>query len=171
MTFEVLHPESVTTAYQIISALYIFGMAFSLRQKKALDARDNSRCQAPFKHEHKGALHRHHILPQGYCLQFKIDPDFAMNGIVICENAHIKTLHPDAAEAKQNFRKGDKKAFEKLRTERHDKLIEKVPYWKTEHDRALHAIAVRNTQKAERKGWKWPLNSHQKSDIDDSYKP
>ncbi len=144
--------------------------AFSLRQKKALDERDGSKCNAPFKHTHEGKLHRHHILPQGYCAEFGIDPDFAMNGIVLCEGAHIKTIHPDANEAKQKYRKGDKQAFTELKHERHDKLVEKVPYWQTEHDRSMYAIAVRNTQKAEKKGWKWPLNNHQKGDEDDSYK-
>lgn len=171
MMSEIFHPETILTATEIISGLYVFGMAFSLRQKRALDERDKGKCQAPFKHECKGINHRHHILPQGYCQQFKIDPDFAMNGIVLCESAHIKIIHPDADEAKKNYRQGDKKAFEKLRADRHDKLVEKVPYWETEHDRALHAIAVRNTQRAVKKGWRWPLNSHQKNDIDDSYKP
>ncbi len=145
--------------------------AFSLKQKKALDERDQGRCNAAFEHTHEGKLHRHHILPQGYCAQFGIDPDFAMNGIVLCENAHIKTIHPDAAEAKQKYRKGDKQAFAKLKGERHYKLIEKVPYWVTDHDRAMYAVAVKNTQVAESKGWRWPRNSHQKDDVDDSYKP
>jgi 23S rRNA G2445 N2-methylase RlmL len=109
-------------------------------------------------------------LPQGYCQEFGIDPDFDTNGIVLCENAHIKVLHPDADEAKRDFRNGDKQAFEKLRKERSDKLKERVPYWVTDYDRALYATAVRNTQRAKKKGWFWPLNGKQKDDIDDSYK-
>jgi hypothetical protein len=153
-----------------LNALLATSWAFSLKQKKALDARDGGKCQAPFKHECKGGNQRHHILPQGYCQKFGIDPDFALNGIVLCENAHIRIIHPDAQEAKVKYKKGDKKAFEELRKERSEKLDERVVYWEDKYDRPLYATAVRNTQRAEKKGWKWPWNSHQKSDVDDSYK-
>jgi hypothetical protein len=146
---------------------------FSLKQKDALRERDGNKCQAPFRHNcnWKKASHAHHLLPQGYCEKFGIDPDFSTNGIYICENAHLAVIHPDAKEAKIAYAQGDKEAFDKMKKVRHDKLEERVPYWNTEQDRALYAIAVRNTQRAERKGWRWPLNGRQKVDASDSYKP
>ena len=152
----------------VLDVLLATSYAFTLKQKRALDERDKGKCQAPFKHDcnEKVSRHRHHILPQGYCLRFGVEPDFATNGIVLCENAHIKVLHPDADKAKKDYVKGDKQSFSKLRKEREDKLAERVPYWNSGHDRALYTIAVRNSQKMDKKkpDW-WPFGkNHGQSD-------
>lgn len=142
--------------------------AFNLGQKKAIQERDKehgiklegnkNNCQWPYKHNCSGKIHIHHIRPQQYSYFLGVDPDFAENGISICDKVHIGDLgvHPDTAEAKRKFVKGDRDAFEKLQKERKEKLEERTIYWNPTHDRELDIIALRNTQKAEKKGWFWP---------------
>ena len=156
-----------------LNALLVTSWGFTLRQKEALRERDGNKCNAPFKHDcnWKKAGHAHHILPQGYAKRFGIDPDFAENGIYICENAHIKVIHPDAQDAKRQYVTGDKKAFEKLIKDRSDKLDERTAYWNDIYDRALYAVALRNTQRAEKKGkWFWPFKGKGNHVKDDSYR-
>ena len=95
-----------------------------------------------------------------YCYFLGVDPDFPENGVSLCSNAHIGDLgiHPDTADATREYRKGDKKAYEKMQKDRKDKLEEHVIYWNPDHDRKLDILALRATQRAEKKGWSWPLS-------------
>ena len=137
------------------------GMAFTSRQRKAILNRDHNICQFPSPHEccgskdkpkEKRILHVHHVLPQRYCQELNINPDYDENGITICKSSHTgpKGIHPDIARAHT------KEDFERVFKEREEKIKNKQPYRDTSHDRQLHALAVKNTQLAKLKGWFLP---------------
>lgn len=126
--------------------------AFSKAQREEILERDEHKCQAPWKHECKGRLEIHHVLPQGYAKKFGVDPDFIENGITLCQNAHVgrEGVHPDTAQAFEEY-KTDKKAFKKMIEKRKQKLEERVIYWNDEHDRPMQVVALKRTQEM-RKG-------------------
>jgi len=136
-------PELTQHISEAALGLYVLAMCFSVKQRQAIRRRDNQECQmdceaARFCGKGNDPLEVHHILPQAYSRQFGIDPDFAENAVSLCRTFHQKEIHtlsvPEAQKA----------------------LRERRPYWNTAYDRTLHAIAVRNTQRARKKGWIFP---------------
>lgn len=151
-----LNREQATAILSLIGISMLSLAAFTERQKAWIRDRDNNHCQFPNEHDCNGeekTLHVHHILPQRYLGLFKVDADFAENGISICENAHIgngthtpdKVIHPDMREAVQHYREGDKKAYDKAFQERQKKLQQREVYWNTQWDRQLTVLALKNT--------------------------
>lgn len=134
-------------------------LALTKTQKTAIRERDDNRCQFPdhlngHKHECGGNLNVHHILPQGYCNELNINPDFPENCLTLCENSH-KLIHPDMEYARKHWvPKGD--SYLKVQEKRKDSLEHKEVYWVTTWDRAMSATAVRRTQQKEKEGWRFP---------------
>lgn len=140
-----LPPEAmgIIVDYSRYAMLAIGAMAFTLRQRQAIRARDKQECQmdceaARFCGKGNDPLEVHHVLPQAYSRQYGVDPDYPENAVSVCRTFHQEEIHntslPDAQQA----------------------IRERRPYWNTEHDRKLSAIAVRNTQRARKKGWIFP---------------
>lgn len=148
--------------------LLALGMAFTSRQRLAILNRDK-KCQAPFKHNCNWALgnshrHVHHLIPQRYAKEVGIEnPDFELNGISLCENSHVgevknkdaECIHPDIADAKRHYG-NDHSSMKRVFDWREEQLRQKKIYWNDKWDRALHALAVRNTQRAIKNGWVFP---------------
>ncbi len=131
--------------------------AFSKAQHEAILERDEHKCQAPWKHECKGRLEVHHVLPQGYSKMFGVDPDFVENGITLCQNSHVgrEGVHPDTAEAFDEY-KTNKRAFKDMIARRAEKLKEHIIYWNSEHDRPMQVVALKRTQEAKKRGQIFP---------------
>lgn len=136
--------------------------AFTKKQRDAIVERDGGKCQMPKKHRHKGGLQVHHILPQRYCEKVGIeDPDYPENGITLCEEAHVgpNGIHVDIYNAKKDYHKKKREggsSFGEAFEERDKKLDNREIYWDDTYDRQMSAIAVRNTQRAKKKGWVFP---------------
>lgn len=161
------HIPEVTT---IIGTLFLL-MAFTKSQREAIIERDEGKCQFPEKHEcDPEHLQVHHLVPQRYCKEVGIEnPDFSLNGLSVCKNAHVGELspgvpglHPDVIETKKKY-KQDKNAFREMFNDRAKKLKNREPYWNTKWDRLLHVITIRNHQRAEKKGWVFPERRQKKS--------
>lgn len=133
--------------------------AFSKKQRLAIHVRDGHKCNFPDHLEKggkqcEGRLEVHHILPQGYCRELGINPDYAENALTICQKAH-DTVHPDSAHARKVWKpKSD--AFLKVQDKRQKEIAERKPYWNTAFDREMNAQAVKNTQIAQSQGWSLP---------------
>lgn len=144
----------------------VLELALTNAQKEAIRKRDHYTCQFPHKEgeECYGRLEIHHLLPQSYCKLLGIDPDFETNLLTICQNSHQNIIHKDIGEARKHYKpKGD--SFLKVQESRRDSLQSGVPYWNTEYDRAMLAIAIKNTQIAESKGWRFPGIKRENLDI------
>lgn len=138
-------------------------LAFSHLQREAILQRDGLECQAPFEHDCGGELQVHHILPQRYLEKLKVpEADFATNGITLCEHAH-QVIHPDMEEARNKYRQGDHNSYYEMGEERNSQVEQRKIYWNPQYDRQMTVVALRNTQQAEKGGWKWPDNGHKKS--------
>lgn len=137
----------------------IFG-AFSVPQKKAILERDDHKCQSPIKHDCNpdDGLEIDHILPQRYLYNLSVDPDFPENGLTKCKNAHdIK--HPDRVPARRQYHRKKEEGvdvFKELEVIRANKLRLRQIYWNDKFDRQDQVVAIRNTQRAKKKGWVFP---------------
>lgn len=141
-----------------LSAVLLSQFAFTKKQREAILERDGNKCQFPEKHVHKGELQVHHIIPQRYAEEVGIEnPDFAENGISLCEEAHVgpQGVHPDIFQAKKKY-KQNPNSYVEIFNQRKEKLKKKQIYWDDTWDRQMHVVAVRNTQKATREGWIFP---------------
>jgi len=145
-----------------LSALGLFFLAslgaFTKKQRDAIVDRDDGECQMPKKHDHKGGLQVHHIIPQRYAKEVGIEnPDYPENGLTICEEAHVGEdgIHTDIHAAKKAYGR-NKNAFQEVFKERQEKLRNKQTYWNTTWDRLMSVVAVRNTQKKKKQGWEFP---------------
>lgn len=150
--------EVLKLAPELTFLLFTIGLAFTKKQRDAIVERDDGKCQFPEKHEHKGGLQVHHIIPQRYAQEIGIiNPDYAENGITVCEEAHTgeNGIHPDMFKAKKNYGK-NKNSYQEVFQERKEKLKNKKIYWNDKWDRQLSATAVRNTQKKSILGWIFP---------------
>lgn len=144
----------------------VLKFSFTRLQRDAIKNRDEHHCQFPSKHNcNQGPdgkfLVVHHLLPQRYSQKFDIDPDFPENGLSICSNAH-DLIHPDMVAARENFSE-DKEVFDEVFEARRRMLDENKIYWVTTWDRAMYAIALRNTQKARLNGFEWPEKNHRRN--------
>lgn len=130
-------------------------LAFTSSQKEWIRDRDGHKCNFPDHHNcngrHGDNLQVHHIMPQRYCKELGIDPDFAENGVTICERSHQGLIHPDMKKAKQNYGT-NKNSYKEVFDERKHKLEQRVIYWVDKWDRALQATVYRNTQRFVKKG-------------------
>jgi len=141
-----------------LSAVFLSQFAFTKKQREAILERDGNKCQFPAKHKHKGGLQVHHIIPQRYAQEVGIeDPDFAENGISLCEDSHVgpNGVHPDIFQAKKKY-PTNPKAYVEVFSQRKEKLKKKEIYWDETWDRQMHVVAIRNTQKATKEGWIFP---------------
>lgn len=129
--------------------------AFTSSQKEWIRERDGGKCNFPGHHRCNGKhqLQVHHIMPQRYCNDLGIDPDFDTNGVTICENSHQTMIHPDMKTAKENYG-GNKNSYKEVFSERAEKLKHREIYWVDKWDRALQATVYRNTQRFVKSGAK-----------------
>ncbi len=81
--------------------------------------------------------------------------DFPENAITLCERSHSQIIHPDVRQAIRDYREGHKDSFNKMLKERDSKLEDQIVYWNTDFDRQMLAIAIRNTQKRTKEGWRY----------------
>jgi len=152
---EIISLTNIDPAVYLALFNFVLGMAFTRDQVLAIRERDKNKCQFPGPHNCSGRLEVHHVLPQRYCSELNIDPDFAENGITVCESAHQGEIHPDMRKAKKEYWR-DKKAFKKAFSLRDELLGSREIYWDPSHDRQMSAVAVRNTQRARKEGWELP---------------
>jgi hypothetical protein len=153
--------------------LLVTSFALNFNQRKIIRERDGNKCNFPVpNHNCNGdkRLEINHIHPQKYLKSLGVDPDYPENLLTICQNSHtgdpsnghhIEPIHPDVRDARKNYGK-DKKSIEKAIKEQEEKNAERVIWWNTEHDRQQQVIAVRNSQKMDkkaggRKSW-WPFS-------------
>lgn len=138
-----------------------------MAQKRALLDRDDHTCQSPIPHDcnPQDGLEIDHILPQRYLYNLGVDPDYPENALTKCKNAHdIK--HPDRISAKQTYHAGKRagiNTFAQLQEARNRLLRERKIYWNDKNDRQDQVVAVRNTQRAKKKGWEFPDKCNKKS--------
>ena len=144
-------------------------MPLTEKQRQAIYERDNHECQfpaCPLRANGNSAkvactpkkLNAHHVLPQRYSELFGINPDFAENAITVCEGVHIRSdegIHPDMAKALREYRTNPD-AVKKVFEQREHILEERQPYWNTDWDRPMSAIAIKRTQDAKKEGWEFP---------------
>ena len=65
-------------------------------------------------------------------------------------------VHPDMVEVFENYRKGDKRAFQKMSEERNKKMANGETYWNTDHDQEMLETATERTNNVISLGWIWP---------------
>lgn len=137
-------PETVHLTADLVSLLAIGYLGFSAGQRGAIKYRDNKECQmdCPLA-EHCGGrndkLNVHHVRPQRWLTDHGFDPDYAENGITLCETFHQNEIH-GVPQHEINRR-----------------VRMRVPYWNTKHDSLLAERAEENTIRAEEeRKWKFP---------------
>lgn len=127
------------------------------------DIRDSGRCQLNemgIDHDCNGDIRKkngnfrlqvHHIQPERYCDRLGIHADRADNVITICENGHVGEdgIHPDIFQARQNYRRGNKEAFEQAFANRETLLDNRHIYWDPKWDRLMSTRAIQLTQRAQ----------------------
>ena len=167
MSHETLIQNPETLIDLSLLTLGVLG-AFARRQKEWLRRRDTNgkgvpECQYPdcgrdVNHLPKGGLHAHHIIPAGWFKKWLTgisdDPaqqteNFAHNLIMLCADKHhngAHGVHPDYAQALQNYRDGDKKAFVKVMNSHQRKEDTGEVYWDTKDDKLLSDVAAERTQ-------------------------
>jgi len=123
-------------------------------QKQAIKARDHYHCNFPGEHECKGRKEIHRILPQWYCNEMGIGPNFPENLITICESAHLM-IHPDIEHVRHHWQPHSEE-YQRIFKQRRELLDSRQIYWVDDWDRQLLVLAIRNTQEASEKGWCYP---------------
>lgn len=138
-------------------------MAYSQKQREAILERDKRKCNYPLPHDCGGELCVHQIIPPRYAKAVDVDPDFPENGLTICTNiqAGPNGIFPDLAQARAEYPL-NQDSFREAAALRSKKLAQKQIYWNDEHDREMSVTAVRNTQRAKKSGWEWPLKRSRK---------
>lgn len=71
-------------------------------------------------------------------------------------------IHPDMVEVFQEYRKGDKQAFNKMGKKRQEKLDQGETYWNTDHDAEMLQTAKERTDNVTVLGWIWPRHQKRK---------
>ncbi len=148
----------------ILAAAFLSSLAaFSKKQRDAIVERDKNKCNYPLPHECGGELCVHQIIPPRYAEVVGVDPDFPENALTICKNAQAGTngIFPDLAEAHAEY-PADQSSFKKAIALRGKKLSQRKIYWDDSHDREMSVTAVRNTQRAEKDGWVFPIKKTRK---------
>lgn len=140
-----------------LAAVEISRWAFTRKERNAIVERDGERCNFPSEHDCNGEdkLQVHHILPQRFLEKLGVEPDFPENGLTVCENAHLNLIHEDIGRAKREYSQ-NQNVYNEVFIERDKKLKNREIYWNDDWDRKLMVTALRNTQRAEKKGWKFP---------------
>ncbi len=151
--------------------LLVTSFSLNYRQRQTVRGRDGDKCNFPVPgHRCDGdkRLEVNHIFPQKYLKGLGVNPDYPENLITICHNSHtgdpsngrkIDPVHPDIRDARKNYAK-DKQAIAKAIKVQEEKNAERVVWWNSQHDRQFQVLAVRNSQKKDkkeggRKKW-WP---------------
>lgn len=164
-------PEKVAVNL-LADALLVTAFALNFQQRKAIRERDGNKCQFPVpNHRCNGTkrLEVNHIIPQKYAKKMGIIPDFPENLLTLCQNAHtgdpsnghhVDPIHPDVRDARKKYG-FDKEAIAKAIKEQQEKLDERMIYWNPQYDRQMTVLAIRNSQKEDkkrggrRKWWPW----------------
>jgi len=155
---ERIKSRDILTIGTTVLGLYALSLcSFTKAQRQAILERDNHKCQFPADHpcNGKAQLQVHHILGQRYAKKLGFDPDFAENGITLCETAHQEIIHPDMKEAREHYH-DDPLAYDKAFQKREELLDKKEITWNDKFDRVLHVMAIRNSQRARLMGWIFP---------------
>lgn len=104
-------------------------------------------------------LECHHILPQLYMERLGgINPNYPENMVTLCRTAHrghATSIHPDMHQAGIDYNQGNKDAYKQASANHAALLAQRQIYWNDVHDRQLSVIAVRNTQRRRREGWRF----------------
>lgn len=136
---------------------------FSEKQRKAILLRDNNKCQAPFKHNCRGRLEVHHIIPQHYARTIlgltEEETDKPENALTICLNAH-RIIHPDLDQILIHYHELVDRGmvpFRQLEDARGETLKQKKVYWDTQYDRLMLTLAFKRTAYAKRDNWEFPI--------------
>ena len=148
----------------ILSAAFLASLAtFSRKQRDAIIDRDKKKCNYPLPHKCDGELCIHQIIPPRYAEVVGVDPDFPENALTVCKNAQagINGIFPDLAEAHAEY-PVNQSSFKKAIAARGKKLAQRKIYWDDSHDREMNVTAVRNTQRAEKEGWIFPIKKSRK---------
>ncbi len=61
-------------------------------------------------------------------------------------------------KAKKDYKR-NRNSYKEVFETRKNLLDNRTPYWNTVWDRLFHVVAVRNTQRAEKDGWKFPTKN------------
>ena len=144
-TVEMVSPEVITSALSL--GMLALGMAYSASQKDWFRRVFKGKCQGSaigMKHECGPDIQLHHIEPQawGYENLGKIEEqiDTQDNGIYLCGDAHVgkrgteDCVHTDQLHTLQEFRDGDKQAFDDLQNKRVAMAQSGVIYWNDKWD-------------------------------------
>ena len=159
------HNERLALLTAIAGVVVLGGLsqfAFTQSQKDWIRERDNNKCNFPGHHRCNGRhqLQVHHVMPQRYCSELGIDPDFAENGITICEHSHQTMIHPDMQEAKSKYPENHD-SYKEVFSARKEKLQQRQIYWNDKWDRAMQATVYRNQQRFTKSGAKpFPQKKH-----------
>lgn len=165
---EVLHriPELIFLWSTLAAAI---GMALSKAQREKVRERDDNRCQgqaAGIKHRcnEKKGVQVHHILSGMYLTKLEIDPDENANNLLtICQNLH-NMIHPILIETYKNYhplKAQGRDSFKEMVKTMKEQIDNGELNWNPEYDRRLQAIAMKRTQQARKKGWRYPLTRKQ----------
>lgn len=169
MLTEVVRPEMVQAGLGLVG----LAMAYTQNQKLWIRAAFDNQCAAfnvGMKGEHRGGLEVHHRLPQLYAYQLlgltEEQVDSPTNGLPFCENHHVKgdhadVIHPDQQAALEDFRRGNKEAFQELQHQRQEAVKEGKPYWNTKWDSAMAAFnAFKVREYAKKTKLPFPFHKH-----------
>ena len=146
-------------------------------QRKWVLKRDGYRCQHETYEDVMGGweqceettdLHVHHIHPRRWMSQHYpwVDPNRPHNLITLCKNHHMGEdgVHPEMSRALEEYRSGDKLAFNSM-SQMHRHMAEHGEgYWDTKHDLQYVKRAKTQTTKFKEKfpemrrkrGWRRP---------------
>lgn len=120
-------------------------VGFTKKQREWFKERDKQ-CQMFFYRNgrweqcpNKSNLQVHHIIPR-YWASKHLPSTFPINGsqqgICLCTSCHvgINGVHPDTYKAREEYRKGDKLAYVKMKDHRKTLTFKGIPYWNTQWD-------------------------------------
>lgn len=145
MLTEVVRPEIISGLLPL--GTLALGMAYSVAQRDWFKRVFHNKCQASsigMKHKCGQDIQIHHIEPQAWSYEHlgkTVDEvDRVDNGIPLCGDSHVGTrgtpdcVHPDQLTTLQEFREGDKQAFNKLQDRRLRMAESGVIYWNDQWD-------------------------------------
>ena len=148
-------------------------VGFTANQRQWFLERDGNRCMFHYfdlktlrwkRCDQTTDLQVHHIIPRGWA-KHHMPPNFqlngSMNGITLCKCHHVgsDSVHPDTYQANVSYRKGNKKAYEVMMTNRKKMNQQGIPYWNTRWDWMFNRLVRKATLKFIRKN-PYPANGN-----------
>lgn len=151
--------------------LLVLGMAFTARQRSAIKERDQHKCQATARHncnQNEHPLEVDHIIPQGYAHRMGICDEYIdspENALTKCRAAH-DVKHPERVPIRRDYhrRKAEPgyNMSQELQNYARERLDHKQIYWNDKDDRTDKIRALQLTQKAQKRGWRFPSREDKK---------